>query len=217
MPDYIRRRSRQDPMAGQLTTCGHRQRRDPWPFKTRRSTTSSCGRDGHTPTAPRDGAGHRQSATAAKNTELGAYVALFPRLRPAHPKPPNTTNADAAAADSPTRHHPDADGPGSVSTNPARCSTRFQRPPPGHVHWAQPQDERHNGRPPGPSAAKSNTPTAASRRTRANGPPRDRHRVPDYPLCHRHHPNHLRLPSKVRRQNLKMGPFGDPVVCTVSV
>lgn len=162
-----------------------------------------------------------KAATAAKNTALGAYIAMARDYAQRLQNNPNMSDADRAAAGLTVRDaQPTPTAPGGVLTiHSPLVDLDFSVRRQVTVHWGtNPGDERSNGRPAGTIGcqiqfARGGIPAEESAWTALEIDTESPiiHTVPDTT------PTTYAYRARYVGKNLKMGPFGDPAVCTVSV
>jgi hypothetical protein len=162
-----------------------------------------------------------KAATAAKNTALGAYIAMARDYAQRLQNNPNMSNQDRAAAgltvpdSKPTKSAADDVLTISAPLLMLDFSVRRQVT----VHWGpNPSNERENGRPSGTIGcqvqyAHGGIPAEESAWTALEIDTESPiiHTVPDTT------PTTYAYRARYVGKNLKMGPYGDPAVCTVSV
>ena len=162
-----------------------------------------------------------KAATAAKNDALGAAIALARDDAQRIQTYPTTTDADRAAAGLTVPDSTPTSTPADkiLTIEPPLLLLDFSQRRQVTIHWGvNPHNERENARPQGTIAcqieyAKGSIPASDA----------DWHLLeidPDSPCIHSVH-EEVATTFAYRAcyigKNLKPGPYGDPVVCTVSV
>lgn len=162
-----------------------------------------------------------KGAAAAKNQKLGAALALARALAQRIQLHPNTTDQDRADAGLTVRdHQPTKSDPNIIyTTTPPLLDLDFSIRQQVIIHWGpNPQDERHNGRPPGAIACQI--------QYHPGGIPTDETQWntleidTESPIIHSvtdTTPTTYAYRARYVGKNLKFGPFSNPATCTVSV
>jgi len=162
-----------------------------------------------------------KASTASKNNALGAATALSRDFAQRIQHDPNTTDGDRAEAGLtiPDHEPTKSDDEDILSVTPPAIELDFSQRQQITIHWGpNPQDERHNGKPEGVMGCeiqyhRGGLPATESEWTVLETDT-------ESPLTHivqENEPTTYAYRARYVSKHLKLGPHGNPAVCTISV